>query len=159
MTEGKLYSVFISGYQYTNLTSWKNNNPVVMIVNHADKLLYIVLVPLDVASIGDAILCAPLVIKRAGDSLICSILANCTGSSLKSVITENNAIENGLTKFEGVVDSKSISKVETAGAEGASTDDVCKIHDIPLSTLRAIYTEIRGHVRIDNDHVHESRYI
>jgi hypothetical protein len=63
-----------------------------MIANHAEKALYIVPVPLDAASIGDATICSPVVFKREGDSLICSILPTpttdvgkmCSGSSLQS---------------------------------------------------------------------------
>jgi hypothetical protein len=42
------------------------------------KVLYIIPVPLDAATIGDATICCPLVIKRDGDSLICSILPTAT---------------------------------------------------------------------------------
>lgn len=63
-----------------------------MIANHAEKALYIVPVPLDTASIGDATICSPVVFKRERGSLICSILPTpttdlgkmCSGSSLRS---------------------------------------------------------------------------
>lgn len=42
------------------------------------QILYIVPVPLDQATIGDATICCPLVIKGDGDSLICSILPTAT---------------------------------------------------------------------------------
>ena len=42
------------------------------------QILYIVPVPLDAATIGDATICCPLVIKRDDDSLICSILPAAT---------------------------------------------------------------------------------
>jgi hypothetical protein len=42
------------------------------------QVLYIIPVPLDAATIGDATICCPLVIKRDGDSLICSILPTAT---------------------------------------------------------------------------------
>ena len=51
------------------------------------QVLYIVPVPLDAATIGDAVICCPLVIKRDGDSLVCSILANAT--------TDRKAIPRG----------------------------------------------------------------
>lgn len=43
--------------------------------------------PLDAATIGDAVVCCPLVIKRDGDSLVCSILASAT--------TDRKAIHRG----------------------------------------------------------------
>jgi hypothetical protein len=51
------------------------------------QVLYIVPVPLDAATIGDAVVCCPLVIKRDGDSLVCSILATAT--------TDRKAITRG----------------------------------------------------------------
>lgn len=48
------------------------------------QTLYIVPVPLDAATIGDATICCPLVIKREGDSLVCSILSTATTDLNKS---------------------------------------------------------------------------
>jgi hypothetical protein len=42
------------------------------------QVLYIIPVPLDAATIGDATICCPLVIMRDGDSLVCSILPTAT---------------------------------------------------------------------------------
>ncbi|KUL92175.1 hypothetical protein ZTR_02561 [Talaromyces verruculosus] len=70
--------VFISGYNSTQITRFLGTHPAMLVANHADKVLYIVPVPLDAATIGDAVICCPLVIKRDGDSLVCSILANAT---------------------------------------------------------------------------------
>ncbi len=73
-------------------------NPALLVADHVDKVrsirslvpamrradtdywqvLYIIPVPLDAATIGDATICCPLVIKRDGDSLICSILPKAT---------------------------------------------------------------------------------
>jgi hypothetical protein len=97
---GKEFAVFVSGYERTKLIRFQDRNPVVMIANHAEKALYIVPVPLDAASIGDATICCPLVFKREGDSLICSILPTpttdldkmCSGSSLRST-SFNEAIQ------------------------------------------------------------------
>jgi hypothetical protein len=49
-----------------------------MNLNYCWQILYIIPVPLDKATIGDATICCPLVIKRDGDSLICSILPTAT---------------------------------------------------------------------------------
>ncbi|KAK0116246.1 hypothetical protein ONS95_013271 [Cadophora gregata] len=92
LQSGKAFAVFVSGFQCTKLTRFQERNPVVMIANHADKALYIVPVPLDAASIGEATICSPVVFKREGTSLICSILPTpttdhnkmCSSSSLES---------------------------------------------------------------------------
>ncbi|PMD54408.1 uncharacterized protein K444DRAFT_646257 [Hyaloscypha bicolor E] len=92
LQSGKEFAVFVSGFQCTKLTRFHDRNPVVMIANHTEKALYIVPVPLDAASIGDATICSPVVFKRDGESLICSILPTptsdlgkmCSGSSLQS---------------------------------------------------------------------------
>jgi hypothetical protein len=90
----KEYVIFVSGYSHTLLTKYKEENPLVLVANHQEKVLYVVPVPLDTASIGKAILCCPMVIKadKADDSLICSILPTpttdnslmCSGTSLPS---------------------------------------------------------------------------
>ncbi|KAF2155450.1 hypothetical protein K461DRAFT_292308 [Myriangium duriaei CBS 260.36] len=66
---------FISGYQGTRITKFLGTYPALLV---ADHILYIVPVPLDSATIGDATICCPLVIKRDEDSLICSILPTAT---------------------------------------------------------------------------------
>ncbi|KAL2802364.1 hypothetical protein BJX63DRAFT_415262 [Aspergillus granulosus] len=91
LTEEKI-CVFISGYQYTRITEFLRTNPALLVADHVDKALYIIPVPLDAATIGDATICCPMVIKKDGDSLICSILPTattdvekmCSGHSLKS---------------------------------------------------------------------------
>ncbi|KAJ5149442.1 hypothetical protein N7448_001020 [Penicillium atrosanguineum] len=70
--------VFISGYQSTLITRFLGTNPALLVADHVDKVLYIVPVPLDAATIGDATICCPLVIKRDEGSLICSILPKAT---------------------------------------------------------------------------------
>jgi hypothetical protein len=90
----KGYVLFVSGYSHTLLTKYKEENPLVLVANHQEKVLYVVPVPLDTASIGKAILCCPMVIKadKTDESLICSILPTpttddslmCSGASLPS---------------------------------------------------------------------------
>lgn len=70
--------VFISGYQSTKITRFLGTSPALMVADHVDKILYIIPVPLDAATIGDATICCPLVIKRDEESLICSILPKAT---------------------------------------------------------------------------------
>ncbi|EAW16722.1 uncharacterized protein NFIA_000660 [Aspergillus fischeri NRRL 181] len=70
--------VFISGYQSTLITRFLGTHPALLVADHVDKVLYIIPVPLDAATIGDATICCPLVIKRDGDSLIYSILPTAT---------------------------------------------------------------------------------
>ncbi|KAF5608322.1 hypothetical protein FPANT_538 [Fusarium pseudoanthophilum] len=70
--------VFISGYTKTQITRFLGTNPALMVADHVDKILYIIPVPLDKATIGDATICCPLVIKRDEDSIICSILPKAT---------------------------------------------------------------------------------
>lgn len=88
------YVIFVSGYSHNLLTKYKAENPLVLVAHHRDKVLYVVPVPLDEASIGKAILCCPMVIKanKADGSLICSILPTpttddnlmCSGPTLAS---------------------------------------------------------------------------
>ncbi|GFF57856.1 conserved hypothetical protein [Aspergillus udagawae] len=70
--------VFISGYRSTLITRFLGTHPALLVADHVDKVLYIIPVPLDAATIGDATICCPLVIKRDGDSIICSILPTAT---------------------------------------------------------------------------------
>ncbi|KAF4435133.1 hypothetical protein FACUT_7391 [Fusarium acutatum] len=70
--------VFISGYTKTQITRFLGTHPALMVADHVDKILYIIPVPLDKATIGDATICCPLVIKRDEDSIICSILPKAT---------------------------------------------------------------------------------
>ncbi|SCV27329.1 uncharacterized protein FFB14_01496 [Fusarium fujikuroi] len=70
--------VFISGYTKTRITRFLGTHPALMVADHVDKILYIIPVPLDKATIGDATICCPLVIKRDEDSIICSILPKAT---------------------------------------------------------------------------------
>ncbi|TVY73239.1 hypothetical protein LSUE1_G006723 [Lachnellula suecica] len=74
----KEFAVFVSGYSYTKLTRFRQSNPVVLVANHTEKVLYIIPVPLDAATIGEATICCPVVVKRDGNSLTCSILSAAT---------------------------------------------------------------------------------
>ncbi|KAL2834670.1 hypothetical protein BJY01DRAFT_252946 [Aspergillus pseudoustus] len=53
LTEEKICD-FISGYQYTRITRFLGTNPALLVADHVDKILYIIPVPLDAATIGDA---------------------------------------------------------------------------------------------------------
>ncbi|KFA76483.1 hypothetical protein S40288_06518 [Stachybotrys chartarum IBT 40288] len=75
--------VFISGYSKTEITRFQGTHPALLVADHTDKILYIIPVPLDAATVGDATICCPLVIKKVGDSLVCSILSAATTDSNK----------------------------------------------------------------------------
>ncbi|KXJ87786.1 hypothetical protein Micbo1qcDRAFT_139118, partial [Microdochium bolleyi] len=85
-------AVFISGFQYTRITAFLGTHPALLVADHGARMLYLVPVPLDAATIGDATLCCPLVVRRRGDTLLCSILEKattdtekmCSGSTLQS---------------------------------------------------------------------------
>ncbi|OQE41305.1 hypothetical protein PENCOP_c005G08651 [Penicillium coprophilum] len=70
--------VFISGFNLTPITGFLGTHPAVLVADHVEKVLYVVPVPLDKATIGQATICCPLVIKRDQDSLVCSILPTAT---------------------------------------------------------------------------------
>ncbi|KAJ5888225.1 hypothetical protein N7495_008266 [Penicillium taxi] len=70
--------VFISGFHLTPITKFLGTNPALLVADHVEKVLYIIPVPLDAATVGDATICCPIVIKRDGESLICSVLPTAT---------------------------------------------------------------------------------
>lgn len=70
--------VFISGYSKTPITKFLGTSPALLVANHTDKILYIIPVPLDQATIGDATICCSMVITHDDDSLLCSILPKAT---------------------------------------------------------------------------------
>ncbi|KAK6205725.1 hypothetical protein LQW54_008305 [Pestalotiopsis sp. IQ-011] len=84
--------IFISGYQSTQITRFQGTYPALLVADHVDKLLYIIPVPLDAATIGDATICCPLVIKGARDSLICSILP--TATTDRNMMCSSNKLES-----------------------------------------------------------------
>ncbi|XEU96134.1 hypothetical protein FSHL1_001419 [Fusarium sambucinum] len=95
--------VFISGFRKTQITRFLGTHPALMVADYEEKTLYIVPVPLDKATIGDAILCCPLVVKRDGDSLVCSILP-------RAMIDSTNTCEGRRT--ETTCFSEAISSAE-----------------------------------------------
>ncbi|KAK6342947.1 hypothetical protein TWF718_008325 [Orbilia javanica] len=73
MTE-EPFALFVSGYSGTALYRFKEQNPAVTICDHNAKIMYVVPVPLDQATIGDAIICVSVVGRRCGDKVRYSIL-------------------------------------------------------------------------------------
>jgi hypothetical protein len=69
------FVVFLSGYNNQPLYKYMAQRPAVLLVNHVTKTLYVVPVPLDQATIGNATVCCPLVCQRVGDSLKCVVLS------------------------------------------------------------------------------------
>ncbi|KAF4630947.1 hypothetical protein G7Y89_g7187 [Cudoniella acicularis] len=133
-TEKEL-GVFISGYQYTQITRFLGTNPALLVANHAEKVLYVIPVPLDAATIGDATICCPLVIKRDGNSLLCSILPTattdrekmCCGKTLPSpcfeeairradftIPTHTNILREALPNNDTVMEDVSLSPGNTS---------------------------------------------
>ncbi|KAK6336275.1 hypothetical protein TWF696_001837 [Orbilia brochopaga] len=74
------FGLFVSGYSYNSLHKYKPQNPAVTIADHHAKILYVVPVPLDEATIGDATLCIPVVGRRRGDKLCFSVLPSAVTS-------------------------------------------------------------------------------
>ena len=52
---------FLTGYKQTPLKKFEKHRPVVVIMDHLNKEMIVVRVPLDEASVGDHTLCAPIV--------------------------------------------------------------------------------------------------
>lgn len=104
---------------------------MVVIANHSTKTLYIIPVPLDSASIGDATICSPLVVRKdVDDSLVCSILSTpaidtekmCTGASLKTDAF-NTAIQRATFTIESEQQQQSVPKpIEDLSPENAAVD-------------------------------------
>ncbi|KAL4902223.1 hypothetical protein BDW74DRAFT_158816 [Aspergillus multicolor] len=132
LTEEKI-CVFISGYQDTRITRFLGTNPALLVADHVDKALYIIPVPLDAATIGEATICCPMVIKKDGDSLICSILPTattdvekmCSGKSLRSAAFPE-AIERADFTISGPP-----GRAPTGGLQGVDTTD--SIHETSAS--------------------------
>ncbi|KAK6532859.1 hypothetical protein TWF281_007032 [Arthrobotrys megalospora] len=68
------FALFVSGYSSTSLHRYKEQNPAVTICDHNAKIMYVVPVPLDQATIGDALICVPVVGRRRGDKVCYSVL-------------------------------------------------------------------------------------
>ncbi|CAG7564469.1 unnamed protein product [Fusarium equiseti] len=84
LSEEKPICVFISGFNNTQITRFLGTHPALMVADHDEKTLYIIPVPLDKATIGDATVCCPLVVKRVGNDLICSILSRAATDRMKT---------------------------------------------------------------------------
>ncbi|KAF5025516.1 hypothetical protein F66182_2421 [Fusarium sp. NRRL 66182] len=110
--------VFISGYDKTRITRFLGTDPALLVANHADKILYIVPVPLDAATIGDATICCPLVIKRDGDSLICSILSAATTD--RDIMCHGRQLESPCFPEAIARANLTVSALEEAGAQRIS---------------------------------------
>uniref|UniRef100_A0A8H7N1Z6 Uncharacterized protein n=1 Tax=Bionectria ochroleuca TaxID=29856 RepID=A0A8H7N1Z6_BIOOC len=117
--------VFISGYQSTKITEFLGASPALMVADHVDKILYIIPVPLDAATIEDATIRCPLVIKRGEDSLIRSILPKaatdrdmmCSTSRLESpcfleaIQSTDFTISAPYTTAPGFIGSEDLSRI------------------------------------------------
>ncbi|EWC46029.1 hypothetical protein DRE_04822 [Drechslerella stenobrocha 248] len=73
MTE-EPFALFVSGYSYNALHRYKPQQPAVTIADHHANILYVIPIPLDEATIGNATLCVPVVGRRRGDKLCFSVL-------------------------------------------------------------------------------------
>jgi hypothetical protein len=69
-------AVGVSGYSGHMLHRYKQQNPTVLLIDHAAKTQYMVPVPLSEAAIGKATLCFPVVLERAGNVVRVTILNN-----------------------------------------------------------------------------------
>ncbi|KAG4440239.1 hypothetical protein IFR05_004258 [Cadophora sp. M221] len=159
LKSGKEFAVFVSGFQCTKLTRFQERNPVVMIANHAEKALYIVPVPLDAASIGEATICSPVVFKCEGDLLICSILPApttdlnkmCSGALLQS-ISFSDAIQRADWSIPAPapVDSQPTSTPDTAMDLSATLQVVLPVSTKPNVVFLTQATVLPPIIRQDN---------
>ncbi|RDW61431.1 hypothetical protein BP5796_11323 [Coleophoma crateriformis] len=132
MQSQKEYTISVSGYHYTKLSKYQEHNPVVLVANHSEKVLYVIPVPLDGASIGDATICSPMVMKRDGSSLLFSILPKpatdegkmCSGKTVQS-LSFQAAIERATFVTSAVsTPSELRGTVENTDADPNSLTDV-----------------------------------
>ncbi|KAK6335938.1 hypothetical protein TWF730_003314 [Orbilia blumenaviensis] len=75
------FALFVSGYSNTALHRYKEQNPAVTICDHVAKIMYVVPVPLDQATIGEATICVPVVGRRRGDKVCFSVLPTAVTSN------------------------------------------------------------------------------
>ncbi|KAF3940945.1 hypothetical protein ABW19_dt0205444 [Dactylella cylindrospora] len=75
------FALFVSGYSNNSLHLYKPQNPAVTICDHVSKIMYVVPVPLDQATIGDATLCVPVVGRRRRDKICFSVLPSAVTSN------------------------------------------------------------------------------
>ncbi|KAF4423716.1 hypothetical protein F53441_14256, partial [Fusarium austroafricanum] len=128
--------VFISGYSYTKITRFLGTHPAMLVADHVDKILYIIPVPLDKATIGDAMICCPLVIKRDGDSIICSILPKATTDgnmycSSKKLVTP--AFPEAIKRADFTISEPQAATTEEMKVE---KNDVAMESDVQVSDKR-----------------------
>ncbi|KAF3151011.1 hypothetical protein TWF594_008227 [Orbilia oligospora] len=75
------FALFVSGYSSTALYRFKEQNPAVTICDHHAKIMYVVPVPLDQATIGESTICVPVVGRRRGDKVCYSVLPTAVTSN------------------------------------------------------------------------------
>ncbi|KAJ5192148.1 hypothetical protein N7449_008290 [Penicillium cf. viridicatum] len=118
--------VFISGYELTPITKFLGTHPALLVADHVDKVLYIVPVPLDAATIGDATICCPLVIKRDADSLICSVLPTATTDIKKSCYDkrlESDSFQEAIDRASFNISATSPTATQNLAPRGDATED------------------------------------
>ncbi|KAJ5592172.1 hypothetical protein N7537_009076 [Penicillium hordei] len=118
--------VFISGYELTPITKFLGTHPALLVADHVDKVLYIVPVPLDAATIGDATICCPLVIKRDADSLICSILPTATTDIKKSCydkILDSDSFQEAIDRADFNISASSPTVTQNVAPKGDATEE------------------------------------
>ncbi|KAJ5433883.1 hypothetical protein N7491_004478 [Penicillium cf. griseofulvum] len=139
LTEKEL-CVFISGYSKTPITRFLGTHPALLVADHVDKVLFIVPVPLDTATIRKATICCPLVIKRDRDSLVCSILSTATTDVkmyCNSKRLESPSFAEAINRADFTIAAKSKTPTNVA-----STRDLAKEETISTSeSLRKITKE------------------
>ncbi|KAM0281264.1 hypothetical protein ACHAO9_010792 [Fusarium lateritium] len=135
----KPIGVFISGYQKTQITRFLGTNPALMVADHVDKILYIIPVPLDKATIGDATLCCPLVIKRDEDSIICSILP--TATTERNMMCHSNrtvspCFPEAIRRADFTLSAPQVGVSETDGDNEADVSKLSSTRDNAALTKR-----------------------
>ncbi|KAL2704854.1 hypothetical protein AAEP93_000104 [Penicillium crustosum] len=118
--------VFISGYELTPITKFLGTHPALLVADHVDKVLYIVPVPLDAATIGDATICCPLVIKRNADSLICSVLPTATTDINKSCYgkrLESDSFQEAIDRAGFNISTTSLTATQNIATRGDTTEE------------------------------------
>ncbi|CRL26725.1 unnamed protein product [Penicillium camemberti] len=132
--------VFISGYELTPITKFLGTHPALLVADHADKVLYIVPVPLDAATIGDATICCPLVIKRDADSLICSVLPTATTDTKKSCYDkrlESHSFQEAIDRAGFNISATSPTVIQNAASRGDAIEKATS----SLESMRKITKE------------------
>ncbi|KAG8666600.1 hypothetical protein FPOAC2_11717 [Fusarium poae] len=135
--------VFISGYLRTEITRFLGTHPALMVADYEEKTLYIVPVPLDKATIGDAILCCPLVVKRDGDSLVCSILPRATVDSTNTCEgrrTETACFSEAISSADFTITAPQEEPVQMAEEKEVPEPTLIEIKGEPLKKRNAIIT-------------------